>query len=49
MKGKSQEGGELGRSSTVVPERRDDGRVSRCSMKVTWSKLKTFPVESSHR
>ena len=33
--GESQDGGEPGRSSTVVPGRRDDERVSRCSMKVT--------------
>src|SRR5216683_911626 len=29
--GESQEGGEPGRTSTVVPGRRDEGRASRCS------------------
>jgi hypothetical protein len=33
--GESQDGGELGRISTVVPGIRDEGRASRCSMKVT--------------
>ena len=33
--GESQEGGELRRTSTVVSGRRDKGRVSRCSIKVT--------------
>jgi len=46
--GESQEGGESGRSFKVVPGRSDEGSVSRCSMKVTWKELKTFPVESSH-
>jgi len=33
--GESQDGGEPGRTSTVVPGIRDEGRASRCSMKVT--------------
>jgi hypothetical protein len=33
----------------VVPGRRDKGRASRCSMKVTWKELKIFPVEEFYR
>jgi len=46
--GESQEGGEVGRSSMVIPGRSDEGSLLRCSMKVTWKELKTFLVESSH-
>ena len=48
IEGESQDGGESGSNSTVVPGRSDEGSVSRCSMKVTWKELKIFPVESSH-
>lgn len=47
--GVSQDRGDPGRISMVVPGRGDKGRASRCSMKVTWKELKTFPVEESHR
>jgi hypothetical protein len=35
IEGKSQEGGEPGRISTVVLGRRDEGRASRCSINIT--------------
>jgi hypothetical protein len=47
--GESQEGGDPGTICTVVPGRRDEGRASRCSMKVTWKELKSFPDELSHK
>ena len=49
MKGESQDGGEPGSSSTVVPGSREEGSASRCSMKVTWKELKHCLVETSHR
>jgi hypothetical protein len=49
MEGVSQDGEELGSSSTVVLGRREHGRVFRCLIKVTWNKLKTFSVKLSHR
>ena len=49
MEGESQEGGDPGSSSTVVPGSREEGSASRCSMNVTWKELKHFPVETSHR
>ena len=47
--GESQDGGASGRSSTVVPGRREEGRASRCSMNVTWKLLKIFPESGSQR
>jgi hypothetical protein len=48
-KGESQDGGDLGSSSTVVPGSREEGSASRCSMNVTWKELKHFLVEMSHK
>lgn len=45
----SQDGGEPGRISALEPGSRDEGRVSRCSMNVTWKELKIFPEASSQR
>ena len=47
--GESQDGGDPGSSSTVVPGSREEGSTSRCSMNVTWKELKHFPVEMSHK
>ena len=47
--GESQDGGDPGSSSTVVPGSREEGSASRCSMNVTWKELKHFPVETSHK
>jgi len=45
----SQDGGADRASLMVVPERRLKGRESRCSINVTWNKLKIFPVVISQR
>jgi hypothetical protein len=47
--GESQDGGDPGSNSTVVPGSREEGSTSRCSMNVTWKELKHFPVETSHK
>jgi len=45
--GESQEGGELGSSSTIVLGIREEGSALRCSMKVTWNELKMCLVKES--
>jgi len=47
--GKSQEGGKPGRSSTVVPGMREEGRASRCLTNVTWNELRMRPFDVSQR
>jgi len=44
----SQVAGASGDSDTLVPGSKSTGCSSRCSMKVTWKELKSFPLEGSH-
>jgi len=44
----SQVAGASGDSDILVPGNRSAGCSSRCSTKVTWKELKTFPLEGSY-